>query len=172
MPEESEPSPGELFTQARARRASISGGWRSTSTRASVATPAWSPARARTTSRSWARTKSRGAARCTGSASTAISPVRSPTPGWSISRWRASIARTPRARWFVRSMRRYTATKGSTSRSTAVALARGIAPTTAPTRCGGSITSTTTSVRSSSCGLAPWPRRGWPSRSRCRRTPT
>ena len=94
------------------------------------------------------------------------------TRAWSISRWPASTARTPRARWSVRSMRRCTATKGSTSRSTTGASARGTARTTAPTRCDGSISSTTTSGRSTSCGSAPWPRRGWPSRSRCRRTPT
>ncbi len=51
---------GCLANSSRGPRstASISGGWRSTLTPASVATPAWSPVRARTTSRSWARTKS------------------------------------------------------------------------------------------------------------------
>ena len=51
------------------------GAWSSTSTPASAATPASSPARRRTTSPSSASSRSSAAARCTGSASTAISPA-------------------------------------------------------------------------------------------------
>jgi molybdopterin-containing oxidoreductase family iron-sulfur binding subunit len=63
-------------TPASRRRctARTSGGWPSTSTRAPAATRASWRARARTTSPSWARTRSRGGARCTGSASTATTP--------------------------------------------------------------------------------------------------
>ena len=141
------------------------GAWSSTSTPASAAAPASSPARPRTTSPSSANSRSSAVAKCTGFATTAISPAtirRRPTrPATrcripitstirrcSSSRWPASSARTRRASRSARSTPPSTTRKASTSWPTTAASARAIAPTIAPTRCAGSISSTTTTARS------------------------
>lgn len=72
------------------RRAALtditSGACRSTSTPASAATRAWSPAKRKTTSPSLARTRSFAAARCTGFASIVTIPMATPTPVRSVER--------------------------------------------------------------------------------------
>ena len=102
-----------LWKPRRVQR-STSGGWSSTSPRAPGATPASSPARPRTTSRSSARTRSIATARCTGSASTATSSATTrPSPSGSpSSRSPACSARTRPARTSARSTPRRTAPKG------------------------------------------------------------
>ncbi len=70
---------------------------------------------------------------------------RAPRP--TTSRSCACTARTPLARWSARWRPRCTARKASTTWSTTAAWGRGTARTTAPTRCGGSTSSSTRTGR-------------------------
>jgi len=131
---------------------STSGRWRSTSPPAPVATPASSPASRKTTSRSSASASSPWAARCTGSAWTAISRSTRRTTSTRTarnscpSRSPACSARTPRAKPSVRSTPPSIPRTDSTRWPTTAASAPATARTTARTRPAASTTSTTTSA--------------------------
>ena len=112
-------------------------------TPASAATPASSPASRKTTCLRSARTKSGGAATCTGSGSTSTTMRARPTRGPCSSRCLACTARPRHASRSARSKPRCTITRASTSRSTTAASARASASRTAPTRCGASTGSAT-----------------------------
>ena len=87
--------------------------WPSTSTAASVVTPAWSPARRRTTSPSLESKKSFGAAKCTGFESIAIGRGRSTIRRLTTNRSPACTAKARLARWSAPSGRRCTAPRAS-----------------------------------------------------------
>ena len=74
------PKSEPLWDRAQVRPGPAVGHGRSTSTPAPAATPAWSPARARTTCRWSATSRCAAAARCTGCASTATSRARRSAP--------------------------------------------------------------------------------------------
>ena len=114
-------------------RPSTSGAWPSTSTRAPAAAPAWSPASRRTTSRWWARSRSRKGREMHWLRIDRYFTGDDGRPrAWSPSRWPACTARTRPASTSARSTPPSTATRASTRWSTTAASARGTARNNCP----------------------------------------